>query len=313
VKCLVTGATGFVGSRLVPYLTERGHSVLAFSQSGANLPNGIPTTAVDLNRQTIPATAFAGVDVVIHLAGIAHQHAKVADYDSLIVRASTQLAQQAAESGVSRFIFLSSVKAMGVPPSAAPRSEAHCTTSLTPYGAAKLAAEEALAAAHPGPDMALTVIRPALVYGGRAKGNLALLEKAARLGLPRPPDAGRRSMLGLPALLSLMGALVEGPAQPGQTWIACDDESYSAAQIYDLMRRAMGRSTRTSRLPLWLWRAVTAVLDIARHRTNDSTYEKLFGTELYSNQAARDGAHWTPGSSLSAWTSTLSAESGAEL
>ena len=307
MKCLVTGATGFIGSRLVPHLADHGHEVLAFSRSGGPLQDGTPTVALDLARTAISSEALCEVDVVVHLAGIAHQQASGDAYRTAVVESTQDLATQAAAAGVGHFIYFSSVKAMGALATSRVRSEHDCSDVLTPYGSAKRAAETALLRGDSTAAMSVSVVRPALVYGVSAKGNLALLERAARAGFPRPPELGARSMVSLDALLDLVASLVANPPDGCNAWIACDDEPYSTAQVYDLLRNAMGLSARTSWLPLWLWRAGLGVMDVALRRRQDATFEKLFGTEVYSNRALCAATGWEPGCRLEAWAARVGA------
>lgn len=265
------------------------------------LPSGTPTRTHDLARGPMPADALRDVDVVVHLAGIAHQQANALDYQALVVEPTRELARHAAIAGVRHFIYFSSVKAMGAASSSHPRSEGELSPGLSPYGAAKRDAEALLLTGEAAAAMSVSVIRPALVYGPSAKGNLALLARAARFGVPRPPAIGARSMVSLEALVDLVAMLVERPVDGRNVWIACDDKPYTTAEIYDLLRSAMALPERKSRLPLWLWRVALGAMDVVMRRQQDATYEKLFGTEVYSNQALREATGWDPGSRLAAW------------
>ena len=294
MKCLVSGATGFIGRQLCQQLIDRGDTLVALSHGGGELPCGIPTHAVDLATTPIPDEYLAGVDVVYHLAGIAHQYAEPSAYQQLNHKATVNIAQQAAAAGVRCFIFLSSVKAMGPANSNAARSESECTTPVKPYGASKWNAECALREQFADSAMSLVILRPALVYGSEAKGNLRLLARGVRWGLPRPPPQGGRSMLALPDLVALLCLLGERQPQGVSTWIVCEQQGYSTRAMYELLRRAAGKSSGSDWLPLWGWRMIAGVLDLLSGQSKGSSYEKLFGTELYSNQALAAAIGWTP-------------------
>jgi nucleoside-diphosphate-sugar epimerase len=272
--------------------------VIGSSKSGATLPCGTATVALDIANEPLPAALFEGVDIVVHLAGIAHQRASGADYEQVVTGGTRRLAEAAAAAGVQHFLYLSSVKAMGAPTSRQPRSEHETNAVLTPYGAAKRAAETALRGVHEQTRLSVTVLRPALIYGDGARGNLPMLERAVRLGLPRPPEMGRRSMLSLNALLRLIAALVEAPLTGLHTFIVCDDAPYSTAQVYDQLRFKRGLSPRRSWTPAWLWRALAAALDTVQGQGAEPTFEKLFGNEVYSNAAVRRATGWQPGTVL---------------
>ena len=143
--------------------------------------------------------------------------------------------------------------------------------------------------------MAVVIVRPALVYGANAKGNLQLLATAVRWGLPRPPQGGLRSMIALEDLVELLCVIARRPPPSGvHTWIACGIDSYSTQAIYDLLREAHGKGRGIGWLPRWVWRAGAHLLDMAFGRRDESTYDKLFATEQYSNAAVLRDTDWQP-------------------
>lgn len=294
MKCLVSGATGFIGRELCEQLTVRGNKVVALSKSGGTLPNGQPTIACDLSTEVPDNSVWQDVDVCFHLAGIAHRKAQEPQYRALNSEATLRLAHAAAAAGVRCFIFLSSVKAMGSPAKSGPRSEGDTILPEDPYGFSKWQAEQALRQEFSDTGMSVVIVRPALVYGCGVKGNLRVLASAARWGLPRPPAGGERSMIAVEDLVALLLMLAQQPPAGVNTWIACSNERISTRFIYDLMRSALGKSTGTGWLPRWGWQLLASTLDAISGRRGDSTYEKLFGTELYSNAAVEAATGWRP-------------------
>lgn len=292
MNCLVTGATGFIGTALCKALQHRGDSVRAYSRSGAALPDGTPSTAVDLQHSRLGLADLRGIDVVFHLAGVAHQHADDALYEQLNVRATLALADACLCAGVSHFVFLSSVKAMGAATNPAPREENDCSDPADAYGRSKRAAEQGLLDLCRG-RMAVTVIRPALVYGQDARGNLALLDHWARRGMPRPPPGGERSMVSRSDLVALLGIVADRQGIAPHIWIATDGEAYSSRQVYDTLRQMHGLEPGRAWWPRWLWRVGAAALDRVRPG-GAPHWDKLFGTELYSNQAVVRDTAWRP-------------------
>lgn len=297
MKCLITGATGFIGRELCPHLLARNHVLIALSKSGMPVGN-LATTALDVAETEIPPQLLQSVDVVIHLAGIAHQQADQNDYEKVNVQATLSLAKQAQRAGVRNFIFLSSVKAMGWVESETPRGEASCSEIRTDYGESKYRAEDALQRQFANSAMSIVVLRPALVYGHGAKGNLQRLGKAVGWGMPRPPAIGRRSMLALSDLVALICELVEHPRTGFNVWIACGDIAYSTREIYDAMRLKYAKSDGMAWLPLPLWRLFARVLDGGRKIPGDSTFDKLFGTEVYTSAALQAAIGWRPQAEL---------------
>ena len=235
-----------------------------------------------------------GVDVVFHLAGVAHQQAPEAAYAALNENATLKLARQCSAAGVARFVFLSSVKAMGAATGSGERAEQECTLPTDPYGLSKWRAEQALRAEFAADPMAVVILRPALVYGGSAKGNLALLAKSVAAGLPRPPPLGARSMVAVDDLVELLCIVAREPVQAIQTWIVTDGQHYSTRRVYDQLRAATGKGVATAWLPTAGWRLAAAVLDCRPGRAGEATFDKLFATELYSNRAVLEATSWRP-------------------
>ena len=238
---------------------------------------------------------LVGIDAVCHLAGIAHRQAPPADYEALNHLASLRLARAAARAGVRCFIYLSSVKAMGPANDDRVRTEEDRVPAHDPYGRSKWAAEVDLRREFATGPMAVVILRPTLVYGPGAAGNLRLLARGVRRGLPRPPLAGERSMIGALDLVELVAALCHNPPPAGvHTWIVTDGERYTTQGLYDLLREALGKGRGRAWLPAWGWRVGASLLDQLRPRDTTPTYERLFGTELYSNAALLAATDWRP-------------------
>ncbi|CAA0125408.1 N-acetyl-alpha-D-glucosaminyl-diphospho-ditrans, octacis-undecaprenol 4-epimerase [Halioglobus japonicus] len=294
MKCLVSGATGFIGRQLCQQLVAYGHTVVPLSNRGEPLCSGQPTIAVDLARCDPDANLLQGVDVVFHLAGIAHQRAPESEYAALNHTGTLRLARLAAAAGVGCFVFLSSVKAMGAPPSPAIRAESACTPPTDAYGVSKWQAECALREEFAGHSMSVVIVRPALVYGAEVKGNLQSLATGVRWGLPRPPQVGRRSMIALGDLVELLCVIAQSPPAGVHTWIACGAQAYSTQEVYDLLRESQGKGRGIGWLPHRVWQWGAWLLDALARRSRQTTYDKLFGTELYSNAAVIHATAWRP-------------------
>jgi len=293
VKCLVTGATGFLGRELCAHLQQRGHSLLALSRSGRQPLAGCPVRALDLAGAAVDPQLLQGVEVVFHLAGIAHQRADAADYEQVNHLATVALARAARDVGVRCFVFVSSVKAMGESRSVVERSEKDCQLPRDLYGLSKWRAEAALRAEFDGSDMAVRIIRPALVYGVQARGNLRLLARAVQWGLPRPPADGARSMIALPDLVCLLEAVGQSATGGTETWIATDGHSYSTRAIYDMLRERAGKRPGVAWAPRACWRLAARCHDLL-FPTRESIWKKMFATELYSNDAICRALGWRP-------------------
>ncbi|QFU75338.1 NAD-dependent epimerase/dehydratase family protein [Halioglobus maricola] len=288
MKCLVTGATGFIGRALCPELASRGHEVLAISR-GVNAPACADVLVMDLARGVPDSVRLEGVDAVIHLAGIAHQKAAAQQYQQVNRDATLALARAAQAAGVRHFIFVSSVKAMGPAQDGHARGEDDVFPTTDPYGQSKWQAELGLQELAAGGEMAVTILRPALVYGAAPKGNLALLDRGVDFGLPRPPEEGGRSMIGLPDLVDLLCQLATSPGSGTHTWIVSDGESYSSRTVHDALRARRGAPVASSWCPRWVWMAGARML---------GARDKLFGFEHYDNSALLAATDWRPQSRL---------------
>jgi nucleoside-diphosphate-sugar epimerase len=183
---------------------------------------------------------------------------------------------------------------MGPAQAAEPRSENNVSTPSDAYGISKWHAENALREEFAADRMSVVIVRPTLVYGMNAKGNLQALARGVQKGLPRPPSGGKRSMIALQDLVELLCVIARQPPAGVTTWIASGTESYSTREIYDLLHTVGGIGSGIGWLPRWAWWAGAQLADLAFGRVGESRYQKLFGTELYSNAAVLSATDWRP-------------------
>ncbi len=253
MKVLVTGASGFVGTALCRRLLAEGCKVVAaVRRDDAFLPLEAEARRVDgLGPDTDWRGALAGCDAVVHLAARAHvMRDRAADPLTLFRRinrdGSVRLAEQAVAAGIGRFVFVSSIKVNGeaTPPDRPFRAE-DAAAPVDPYGVSKAEAETALADLATRTGLSLAVVRPPLVHGPGVKGNLAVLMKALRLGLPLPLGAirNRRSLVGVDNLADSLTFLVRCPAQG--RFLVRDGEDISTPE---LIRRLAAAADRPARL-----------------------------------------------------------------
>lgn len=267
MKILVTGASGFVGVPTCRRLLAAGHQVVAaVRRDDCFLPLGIEARRVaPLGPDTDWRDVLAGCDAVVHLAARAHvMKDRVADRLTLFRRinrdGAVRLAEQAAAGGVKRFVFVSSIKVNGEgTPQDRPFRADDSPAPVDPYGVSKAEAEAALADVASRTGLSLAVVRPPLVHGPGAKGNLAALLKVLCLGLPLPLGAvdNRRSLVGVDNLADALAFLVERDTQG--CFLVRDGDDISTAQLIRLLADGMGISARLVPVPPTLLRLAGTV------------------------------------------------------
>lgn len=259
-RILVTGATGFVGSSLVPWLTARGRKVRVALRNPADLPAGVESAVIgDIADPRNLHDALKDVDAIVHCAGVAHATETIPDavYVRINRDATLMLARAAAKAGVRRFLFLSSIRAQTGPVAANPLTEATPPQPTDAYGRTKLEAEAglaAIAAEHPGFDWA--ALRPVLVYGPGVKGNMRALLRLARSPWPVPLGGldARRSILAIDNLCAAIDTLIDAPGPLGRPFIVADPEALTAGDMVAAMRKGLGRPALLLPVPAGLLR-----------------------------------------------------------
>jgi UDP-glucose 4-epimerase len=274
----VSGGTGFVGQRLVVALQKKQVYVRLLSRSKQNRD----TIICDLKVDRIPNDALIGVDTVFHLAGFSHDMrdaSKISDlYYKVNVSATVQLANLAVESGVKRFVFVSSVKAGGGSALGICASESEQGDPDGIYGNTKREAELALLKIGKESDMHVSIIRPSLVYGPNVKGNLKLMLSGIKKGWfpPLPETGNKRSMIHVDDLVRAILLVADDDRANGEIFIATDGMPHSSREIYNAMCSVSGKSIPKWSVPKILFDIASLVSPRIKHKIN-----KLLGDECY--------------------------------
>jgi dihydroflavonol-4-reductase len=271
MRILVTGATGFIGCRLVQMLAARGYNVMA---------TGRPENAVELARAELVRGAgielltgslldkgfaeklLSGCEAVIHLAAAQHEgNVPDAYFRDVNVLAIRMLLDAAVGAGVRRFVYGSTIGIYG----SATTGTLDETSPERPeniYCVTKLEAERVTAEF--STRLETCVVRISETYG---PGDLRLLK------LFRSIDRGAFVMIGsgrnlrqviyVDDLTHGLALAAEQPAAIGETFVFAGTEVMTTAQMVRQISDALGRRPSSKRLPVWPFRAAAAVLEAA--------------------------------------------------
>ena len=294
-RILVTGASGYVGTLLVERLLARGFSVTAALRSSDRLPNvdGLRRVVVgSVDRKTDWDATLNGCDAVVHLAAqVPEKGVGKEEFDTVNIGGTARLVDQAKQSSVGLFVFVSSVFATSGHSAKGALDDAMQAAPTTLYGHSKLAAEAYLAGFEGNGRVGIT-LRPPLVYGAGAKGNWHLLQKVAASPLPLP-FAGvknRRTLIGRENFVNAISHLIGLPAERrvAGTYLVGDSETVSISEILTWLREGMGRSPRLFPVSSIALRSALAVLGRGR------IAESLLGDLELDSSRFRETFGWSP-------------------
>jgi nucleoside-diphosphate-sugar epimerase len=315
--CLVTGATGFIGTALVDRLRATGASVRRLARTARG--SGTDDLAIaDLAAGPIPPRIFDGIDTVYHLAAKTHDvfetDAAGSEYWSINVEGTERLLESTRGRGVRRVVFVSSVKAQAEQTPHA-IDETYPAEPTTPYGRSKLAAERLVLTEAARRGFEAVCVRFPLVYGPGQRGNLVRMIAAIDRGrFPPLPAGNRRSMLHVENAVEALMLAGRHPAAAGRTYTVTDAVPYSTREIYDLIRKALGKSPVTWSVPEWAFRTMAAAGDGA-HRLlgrrvgfDSEAVQKLLGSAWYSAERITRELGYRPTQTLAETMPALIAE-----
>ena len=286
---LITGITGFIGSNLVRYLNETSE-VNIYGQSRnperarERFGDGIKDCITDVDSNWLDEN---NIDAIIHLAGIAHDlkgKYKEEDYQEINVKKTQEIFEKFQASSVSsKFIFLSSVKAVtdtceGI------LNETANPDPLTPYGKSKLEAEEIILQ-NKKSEKKVYVLRPAMVYGPGNKGNLNLLYRFVKSGIPYPLAAfgNMRSFLSVNNLCFVIESIIKQQVPTG-TYHLSDGEDLSTNELVDVIGKACDKHVRKLAIPKSMIRCMASAGTFFKLPLNKQSLQKLTESYRVSNR-----------------------------
>ena len=266
---LVTGASGFIGNYAIPYLEEH-----------------FPITKVSLRSSSVSEISFENIGAILHLAGKAHQMKAIDpdEYFKVNHRLTVELATKAKKAGVSHFVFISTVKVFGDKVNVTLDEDSICHPT-NPYGKSKLVAEQDLLKLS-SKNFIVSIIRPPLVYGPMAKGNLKKLENLIQKlpFLPFKNISNERSMVFVGNLTALIIHILNSKSQG--IFIAGDQERQSTSKLVETMMKYMNVNKINISLPTMLWLIIKMV--------KPTIYTRLLDSYIIDNSKTNRKLSFTP-------------------
>ncbi len=236
-RILLTGATGFVGSTIQKQLVAQDYDVVSSSRIASH-----KDILLDLEKDFDITEELVGVQYVIHAAARVHcMNDSKEDEQRYIdsnVTATVNLAKQAIQAGVKRFVFISSIKVNGESTTdRKPFSSSDTPSPEDAYGQSKCKAENALLDLAKTSNMEIVIVRPPLVYGPNVKANFASLMNLASKPILLPFGAinNKRSFIFVESLADFVVHVLDHPLAKNKVWCVSDDNDLSLSQLLSLL------------------------------------------------------------------------------
>ena len=292
-RALITGANGFVGQALCQELTVRGLGFIpALRYEDENAPGSVAVG--EIGPDTNWARALLGADLVVHLAARVHVMSESAA-DSLSAfrcvntEGTLNLARQAADSGVRRFIFVSTIKVNGEGGQKT-YSEDDPPAPEDAYAQSKWEAECGLREIAANSTMEVVILRPTLVYGPGVAANFLRLMQTAKLGLPLPFGRIRnsRSLVFVENLVDFIICCMSHPMASNQVFLVSDGDDLSTPELLRRLGSALHKPAKQIPVAPWLLEFAFSLLgrpDFAR---------RLSGSLQVDISRARTVLGWVP-------------------
>ena len=270
MKIVITGTTGFVGTNLKDYLKAS---------------NEIEPMSV---RYKLNQQFELKADVLIHLAGKAHDLKKVSnpqEYYEANFELTKQLFDAFLVSETSVFIFMSTVKAVADEVKGI-LEEDELPNPNTHYGIAKHQAEQYILSKELPKGKKVYILRPCMIHGPGNKGNLNLLYQLVAKGLPWPLGAfeNQLSFLSIENLCFIIKELLENESIPSGVYQVADDKALSTNELIQLLGNSLDKKSRILNLSKSVIKAMAKLGDYLYLPLNSERLQKLTENYVVSNQ-----------------------------
>jgi len=253
-KVLVTGSNGFIGKNLINFLNEKKEfSLVTVSRDNPKLDDDTDShfQLSFIGSLTDWSKPLKGVDLVIHLAGIAHRSATPEEYEEVNLNGTIRVAKQAINAKVKRIIYISSIKVNGEKTHSGEVFKADdLPDPQDPYAKSKLKVESELRRLSIESDLEVVIIRPVLVYGPGVKSNLLSLMKWIKKRLPLPLGGvdNKRSFVSITNLNSFIYICLTHPKAGNETFLVSDQTPISISKLIE----KLSLSLNTKKIPLFV-------------------------------------------------------------
>ncbi|MCG3741742.1 UDP-glucose 4-epimerase family protein [Vibrio cincinnatiensis] len=293
---LLTGLTGFVGTNLVKSLTLKSDYIVKSAvRHAVNKDDGLLFEVGDINASTDFELPLKNTTVVVHCAARAHveNHATVdslAQFRVVNTEGTLNLARQAAEAGVHRFVFVSSIGVNGTSTKDKPFTSNMKVEPHNHYAQSKYEAELGLKKIAEETGLEVVIVRPTLVYGPNASGNFGMLTKLVRK-LPVLPFGlanNRRDFIAVQNLTDLLVTCATHPNAAGHTFLASDGETVSIKGFTNAMAKGLGKKVFQLPIPVGLMRLIGKVTG------KSAMIEQLFGNLEVDSSNIKEVLGWAP-------------------
>lgn len=265
-RLLITGYSGFIGNNLVEQL-QGNYQLNLLGRKPFCFGN---VFTHNLDSISLYSEALENIDAVVHCAARVHIMDDVAsdplnEFRAVNTRGTLNLAKQAAQAGVKRFIFLSSIKVNGESTSGKVPFTAYDERSAQdPYGISKAEAEQQLLELGKETGMEIVIIRPPLVYGKGVKANFGALMNLVGKGFPLPfrtIKSNKRSLVSVYNLVDLIKVCIEHPKAANQIFLASDDDDLSTSEMVALMAKVQHKNNLALPVPIWCFKLAGALFN----------------------------------------------------
>ncbi len=319
---LITGAGGFIGRALCEKLLAEGWRVRGTVRSETDvsrLPDGVEAVSIgSIDLDTNWDDALAGIDTVVHMAARVHVmddtcSDPLAEYRKVNVEGTKCLAVAAANAGVKRFVFISSIKVNGEKTypqitqitrirkkgtgnrgqEGKPKeffSEKDVPEPQDPYAVSKWEAEQVLRDVETDTGLEMVILRPPLVYGPGVKANFLRLFKIVERGIPFPLSSikNRRSFIYLGNLIDAIITCINHPEATGKTYLVSDGEDVSTPELIRRIGAAFRRRALLLSVPTPIMRMAGKIVG------KSDEVERLVGSLIVDISKIRSELEWKP-------------------